>query len=178
MRAEAGESGAIYFTSAGAARRSDAVRGTGASDVQFASPICVLSVQLVSTSNYVAAAGLVSAISSPRHLQMKHRGVGRRHFSRVTGGGESFDLMLSANTPALCPAATLVRSSRWPNSLAIPLAISLAISWAFPALYSIIWPGRKPARLALTCLPPRTRTLDLSRGFAGAASLLPEIFGV
>lgn len=141
------------------------------SDVQFASPICVLSIQVVSTSNYGGAAGLVSAISPLRHVQMKHRGVG----GEITSEDESRGLMLSANAPPSCPGyhtglfVALAWLAGYP--LAIPVAIPLAISWAFPALYSITWLGRRPARLALTRLLPRTRTLDLSRGLAGAASL-------
>jgi hypothetical protein len=67
-------------------------------------------------------------------------------------------------------AAALACSLRWPNWL--------AISWAFPALYSIIRPGRKPARLGLDLPPSQDPDFGLSRGFAGAASLLAEIFGV
>jgi hypothetical protein len=69
------------------------------SDVQSASPICVLSIQLVSTSNYGGAAGLVSAISPLRHVQMKHRGGA----GEITGEDQSRGLMLSANAPPSCP---------------------------------------------------------------------------
>ena len=127
-----------------------------------------------STSNYVGAAGLVSAISRLRHLQMKHRGVGGDTFHRPPGRNESstscFRLMPRPRALAMRSPVRRVALIRW------------LFRWLFlgPSLRSIRSSGpaaNRPGR-ALTCRFPRTRTLDLSRGFAGTASLLAEIFGV
>jgi len=70
----------------------------------------------------------------------------RRHFHRSPA---EMNPSTSCFRPMLrprAPATALACSVRWPHSL--------AISWAFPALYSVIWAGREPARPALTCLFP------------------------
>jgi hypothetical protein len=141
------------------------------SDVQSASPICVLSIQLVSTSNYGGAAGLVSAISPLRHVQVKHRGGA----GEITGEDESRGLMLSANAPPSCPG--------YHTGLFVALAWLAGYSVGYSSGYSVGYflglscalfdhlarPQTGPAGLDLPLAVDRT--LDLSRGLAGAASL-------
>ena len=149
MRAEAGESGAIYFTSAGAARLSDAVRGTSARlmsslQVQFASfQSSFFHVKL----RWSGRPGFSYFTSSPFADEASRSR--RRHFSQVTGGDETFDLMLSANAPASCP-----RLPRWPvRRVAL---IRWLFRWLFlgPSLRSIRSSGPAANRPSWGLDPP------------------------